>query len=240
VVKEAVLKKAEIGKEISDAMAAGIEPYDRLRSELAAGQPTAGAESAANRAHGRVKHLRDDKLVREMLACEAELDRVLTAGQVAYLSEDVDADARGPADGDEPPARHGRIDRNLSFAVRILSKARRMSAAEFASEKAGLCREFVTQCIRQAGLDAKSMDPDAEAKRAEKVLERARSMDHAEYSGNRSDLAAELCPRRSDPRAPVYTARYVGGKPTATLGPSTRLLFSETALEVLKRKAGGT
>jgi hypothetical protein len=226
ITDRALAAKAEVESEVGTAMAGACPTYERLRKELAAGQPSREGEAASGRFHSRVKVLRDDKLVQELLKFEAEADKCLTAAQVEYLNND-----QGPRPS-PAPARVA-ADRFLDRARRTITGARNMSAIEFAKGKEKLSRDFVAAYIEANGFNAGDVDADAETKRACEVLAKARELDQPAYTGSRDALASELCPRRSTPRDPTYGAKYHRGEPVKLLSQSTQLLFSQTGRDVL-------
>jgi len=226
VVDRALAARAQIEGEASTVMAGACPTYERLRKELADGQPTREGEAASGRFHSRVKMMKDDNLVQELLKFEAEADKCLTAAQVDYLNTNRDP-------GPPPAPARATADRFLDRAKRTITEARNMSAIEFAKGKEKLGRDFVAAYVEAHGLDAGDVDADAEAKRACEVLARARQLDQAAYTGSRDALAAELCPRRCTPRDPTYGAKYHRGEPVKVLSQSTQLLFSQTGRDVL-------
>jgi len=231
VIRRAVGTKNRIERQISDAMVDAIGAYHALRYELSSGQTTREKERAANHHHHVVKSLHDDRLTRELLQYEAELDMILTSDQVDCLST-----------AGKKPLRHviddgKEVSKALEDAKRVVSKARRMLPFTFKKEKEALCTEFIEK--RAAGLEPGAVSVDDEVKRACAVLDRARKMSHVEYASKRADLAVELCPRRSSPRPTLYGHKYDRGRPVPELSPSSRLLFSNTAIAILERMTIG-
>jgi hypothetical protein len=229
VVRSAVDTKSKVEKEIEQVMSEADLPYAALRRELALGQPTKKGERMANMMHGRVKRLRDDKLRKELLSYEAELDKILPASQVAFLSADPKDDPSAP------PARREGIDRTMNQAKRVLSDARRMSTSAFGKEREAMLRRLIRAALDVQGVEAKSVNMDEEIKRGIGILEEARKMGTSEYASKREDLAASLLPRRSTPRPATYGRKYHRGQPLAMLSPSSRLLFTETACKILEK-----
>ncbi|MDI6775303.1 MAG: hypothetical protein QME60_07940 [Verrucomicrobiota bacterium] len=228
IVRGALAVDRKLQIEITENMRKAFEPYGRLRSELAAGQPTQKAEQEAGRFHHRDKMLSKDKRVEELLKRQAEVDKLLTAKQVDRLArEEHGPGARKPWDADE-------MDSIMNRAKRARSEARRAPALNFARDKEALCKNFLDACVAHEGVDAKNVDELAETQRAGEVLDRARKMDSTEFSQKQDDLAAELCPRYSKPRDPTYGARYVKGKPMPVLNETTNLLFSQAACDILE------
>jgi len=231
IVRGALEAKEKIEGEAAQTMEEGLEKYGKLRGELASGQPTERVESEANHYHSMVKRLYDEKLLEDQLNYEAELDQLLTASQVEYLSGDTKSMVR------KRMGRGNEIDKTMNRAMRAVSEARLMSTISFAEKKDELCREFINECLREYGLKPGDIDVGAEVKRAGDVLERARKMSNADYVANRDELAAELCPKRCKPRPVTYDTKYVHGTPVPMLSFSSRLLFSDTANDILERMA---
>ncbi len=229
VIHAALAAREKIEAQTVEAMKKALGPYQRLRSELAAGQPTERTENEANRAHRAVKALRNERLTEELLRYEAEVDRILTVKQVERLVSGV-----GPGNGQAQRASDTTSDRLLERARRLLSDARRASGLHFDREKEILYKRFLDEAVAQDGLDAQHIDEQAEIQRAGEILERARKMSNEEFARQRDELAVALCPRRSVPRDPTYGARYVRGKPVRVLSDSSRLLFSAEACRILE------
>lgn len=226
IVDQAMVTRGKVEAEIQTAMTGSFSAYERLRKELAAGQPSRESESAASRFHVRVKMLNEDKLVEELLKHEAEVDRCLTAAQVESLSADRDT---------RPALMAARVagDKALDRAKRVLTEARNSSAIEFGKQKDRMAKDFVAAYVEAGGLDARDVNADSEAKRAADVLAKARELDQAAYTSQRDALAAELCPKRAAPRDPTYGAKYHRGEPVKILSPATQLLFSQTGRDML-------
>lgn len=226
VADRAIAAREKVEEEALAAMAGSFSAYERLRRELAGGQPTRESEAAAGRFHALVKTLNDDKLVKELLKFEDEADKCLTAAQVEFLNTDG---------GQRPSPVTARLcaERSTERARRVLTEARNMSAIEFNRNREKMSKEFVAAYMEAGGFNSGDIDAEAETKRAGEVLSRARGLDMAEYTSSRDTLAAELCPRRSTPRDPTYGAKYRHGEPTRQLSQSTQLLFSRPGRDVL-------
>jgi len=235
IVRQAVETKEQMHGEIAGAMSEAFAPYSKLRSELAETQPTEEAENAANRCHRAVKMLRDDRLSEALLEHEAALDKMLTAGQVAFL-------AGGRTDGN--PVRRKRppnwrwqaamaAAQSVARAGRVVSETRRMTPMSFAKKKDEVCREFVEWCVEHNELDPALVDVDSEVERTGEVLARARGLSESEYREERKNLAMELCPTLSGPRPSTYGSKYIRGEPVRVVSATTRLMFTDTAAELL-------
>ena len=245
-VRNAINAKDRIQQEIIQVMKKGLEQHNKLRNELASGHATREGESGANRCHYSVKRLYEDTLTRELLKYEAETDQSLTAHQVDYLSgkltvpdrrrvKPLDQAGRAKAITEKRRLSSQRIYSAMESAKHLISKARRMSSIEFSSKKDALCKAFINEIVVEQGLEPNSFDIESETRRAGEILDRARQISDIDYRAEREDLAAELCPKRSKSREPTYGAKYVRGMPVQMLGPSTRLLFSETACSILEK-----
>ena len=226
IVCRALNAKQSVENEIAFSMQKAMAPYQQLRSELSSSQPTAKKEQSANHSHHNVKTLYSEKLTHELLEYEAQVDLTLTSDQVEYLSMSGKKSLRESGYDLES------VDQGLEDAKHIVSKGRRMLPYIFQKDKRALCREFIEERI--ANLEPGAVSVEDEVDRACEVLARVRKMSHVEYTSSRTDLAVELCPRRSNPRPTVYGHKYDRGRPVPEISPSSRLLFSETALRILE------
>jgi len=229
VVEQVLSEQEAVEDEILVAMSDGLSAYHQLKYELADGRSTAESERQANRVHGTVKRLREERLRNALLEGEQKVDRLLSAEQVASLSE------RGGARR-WLPGREIDIEETRRCAGRLLKDARRLSDREFDRQATDLCRAFVDESSRGY---VDGIDKDAEVERTRAILERSREMDHAAYTKNKEELTAELCPVRSDPRGPTYGAKYHRGEPVPMTTPVSGILFNDAALEILKEIAKG-
>lgn len=232
IIKDALKTEKDVGIEIGDAMKLALEPYQNLRAKLKEGQTTPQVETAASHAHGKVRNMRETTLVEKLTACEKEMDRILTAKQIDFLSTDIKEIRALIGKG-----RDELVNKSLDDAKSMLSDARRLAAQTYNREKDQICRKFVEECIKTQCLDKDAIDTDSEVKRLAAILDDARKLDETTYSNKRENLAAELCPRRTKIRPPSYGNHYAHGGPVQTLNPTTRLIFSEPALQILQKMA---
>ncbi|MBA4387293.1 MAG: hypothetical protein C0404_04885 [Verrucomicrobia bacterium] len=233
VVRNALQVEKEVNDEINGTMKTAIEPYLVLRNKLFEGQTTPQAEGAAAALHGKVRNLRQVTMVQKLLECETEMDRILTAKQVDFLSADMkELKAMLVGKGSDED-----VDKSLSLARSAVSDARRMSGAAYSKEKEQICRRFNEDSIKAQDLEKDAIDIEAETKRLAEVLDRARKLDETAYSGKRDDIAADFCPRRIKARPATFGAQYVHGEPVRILNPTTRLIFSEAGIQILQKMA---
>lgn len=126
--------------------------------------------------------------------------------------------------------------RKSLFRVRsFVSVVRRLTRSEYDKTKESRCQEFIHAFVSKQGVNPKDVDVKKETTRICAVLDRARDLDQKGYVAQLNELVAEACPRRCKPRAPRFTAQYIGGKPTRQLGVNSQYVFSEAALEILKK-----
>lgn len=232
IVKEAVDAKNKIQEKIVSTMTDAAEPYAKLRDELAGGLPTPKSENAAMKFHGRAKNLNEEKMVDELLKYEEKVDSVLSANQIEFMSCESPKMLKS---GSEEAAGVG--DAALD-ARNLLTACRRMSEISFQKEKKKLTAEFVNDVVDPAALKDGSVNVDTEAERCALLLDSVRKMKQEDFNKKLNDLVAELCPKRSKPRDPVYGARYVKGEPLKVLNESTRLLFGDVACKILEKMVG--
>lgn len=232
IVRGALETKESAQKDAGHVMEQGIEKYKQLRTELADGQPTKETEEGAGRYHQRVVQLCDDQLVAKLLEYQADLDRCLTASQVGYLTGDMKDKFLKEPIGDQDTGKA------MNRAKRLMSDARRMSPMEFSRKKKDICLEFINEYIAEQKLSPHDIDIEAEAERTGDILEHAQKLGNSEYNANRDEMAADLCPRRSEPRPATYGSKYVRGTPVPMLSPSSGLLFSKAAFSLLEKMSG--
>jgi hypothetical protein len=237
VVDAAIRSRDGIEEQVWRIMDDGVARYRDLRGELAAAKPSGKAENAAQRVHGGVRALLDEALPEKLLEHEKDLDRELTAAQVAFLSGFGDGQqGRGPG-AELAPAERANA-RMMSRASRLLAEARRLPAGEFDRKAPELCRTYLEQCAMDERLGAGDIDIPAETARITAELKKARGMSQAEYAEKRRDIIADVSPRRKGEREREYGRRYLRGEPVPEVCATTRLLFTETARDMLKKIAG--
>ncbi len=129
--------------------------------------------------------------------------------------------------------------RKSLFRVRsFVSVVRRLTGSQYEKTKESRCQQFIQAFIKKQGVNPKDVDVKKETARICGVLDRARDLDQKQYVTQLQELVAEACPRRCKPRTPRFTAQYIGGKPTRQLGANSQYVFSESALEILKKIVG--
>jgi hypothetical protein len=230
VVDSALKAKDDVESRMSKVMGEAVTSYGALRAELAAGQPTGKAERSAGMLHGRLKNLREDTLVDEMLKSQAELDKILTVNQIALIQDDT-SDLKQRLSG------HGETG-GVEDAKRLISESLRMSGPEFGKEKDKLCGDFVAKCLASAGKEATNVNVNAEIARISGILDQIRKMDRSDIAAKKDELATQLCPKLTQSRTVKYTSKYLHGQPVPAISASTKLLFTDTARMVLAKIAG--
>lgn len=227
IVRDGLKAAQQVKSDLERTMDAAIVPYTDLKMSLANGSATPKQENAARVFHSKAKDLREDKLTSELLKYQAECDKVFTAAQVSYLTDTPRASmGRGAA---------GHTDKIRSAAHKTLDDIRRLSPAEYAKERDTLCKALIDKCVSDGIADGSTIDPSSEAPRMAEVLDKARKMSVSNYSSKLEELIQDLCPRLTSPRKPTYTAQYHKGQPVQALPFTTRMLFSDAALEVLEK-----
>lgn len=231
VVREGAMTRDRIEEQALHLKAEAVDSYEELRAELAAQSPTPETEGVCNGFHHRVKVIYDEDLVAALQPHEKQLDKALTADQVSLLLEDDPRDPRAQERVRTAPRKV------RSEAVRLLERARRMSASDYAASRSTLASEFVYYCVahseEKSGINLRS-----QAAEAARVLDKARGLPRAEYARCKEDLAVEMCPQRSGERPTLYGHRYMHGEPLALLRRSSDLLFRQAAVRLLEEMAG--
>lgn len=235
VVKQAVNERMRIDEEAGQIMEKGFDSYRALKKELADQQPTQKTESEAGRYHHEVSMLYKDRLVKVFRQYEARMDGILSAGQVAYLIAKQGGKSKGSVSDPENTRAIGEVRRR---AQTVFDRADRMTSSQFIKSKHELCREFVESCVNDNLIDQDAIDGNKEIARAEQVLERAKTIDRKTYLESKDDLVAEFCPKRNQARPSIFIGQTVMGDPLEILTPTTHLLFNQTALALLEKKAG--
>ncbi|MBI3987487.1 MAG: hypothetical protein HY343_11235 [Lentisphaerae bacterium] len=225
IVREAVKARQIVETEARAIRASAIEPYLRLRDELAQQQPVDKTESEARQLHVKVNMLFQD--TEELLTCQVQADRILSADQVAGLAN---FKPRQSKRGKNPL-----VEKTRQRSAELLDRGRAMKPGEFQQQKEALCRQFVLACVEDAAKDETAIDTDAEIMRSVGVLEKARSLDGDAFGQSARELTAELCPRRSEPRETLYGWQKHEGDSLEVMEGSTELLFSDAALDVLQK-----
>lgn len=233
IVQGALKAESGINEEINSAMKEAMEPYHNLRLKLAEGQTTPQVEHAASKSHGKVKDLRQVKLVQKFNEFEKEMDKLLTATQVDFLASDM----KEIKEMLKAKGRDETVDKSMEQARQVISDVRRLSGPAFSRDKDQICRKFIEDFIKAQCIETDAVDIEKEVARLSEVLDRTRKLDEAAYSNKRNDIAAEFCPRRSKERPPSYGDKYVHGEPQQMMNPTTRMIFSEAGLQILQKMA---
>lgn len=222
-----VFQKASEACAAADAEAAALWPqaakaYAVLKEALENRQSTKEAEAEAAKCQRQLRAIYYDKLTRSLLACEAEMDRLLSADQVATLM------GRSPAAYRGSPVRQR--------ARMLFNSMDSMNDREFAASGRSICREYIHSCRYAGVFDPQDIDAESEAERIEQLLARARKMRRNEYAKQREELIAEACPRRnrSRPLSPNWQGKP---DPLASLNYSSRLLLSQAGLALAQKLA---
>ena len=227
IVRQALESTKQIEKQAIEIMQEAIPVYKQLRYELASGSPAEKTENKAGAYHSKVRSLKNETLVNELMKYEKLMDEILTANQVAFLT-------RQSAENKNSELIRDSAEPFISRAMRTLTNAKAMSAVEFAREKNKLAEEFVNEYLASSALDEKAVDKSVAVKKAVSVLEKARTYNDSEYNKLRKDLCLELCPKRTSPRPVIYGTQYKNGKPMPELYATTRMIFSNTGCELLE------
>lgn len=233
IVKAAITERQAVDLDTWALMKNALEPYRQLKQELDRQQPATATETNAHRFHSQVKKLQEDNLVHKWITLETQMDQMLSADQINYLI--------GFSAGKGAAAKGRDADRDIIVGVRkrayeLLDAGVSASAETWRQQRADRCQQFVEDCAGEFLLDRAAMDAAREIARVESVLDRARAMKPAELRENRDNLAAELCPRRSQPRPVYYGRPSPSGDFLEEMNPATPLLFSEAALKLLETK----
>jgi|GEM_PF-1112115 len=239
IIRDGVTARQKVESEMKQTMAEALDKYDYLRGELSEGAPKSESENKARKYHSKVKDLRHEKLVSELIAFESKLDQLLTADQVEFLSCEKKACdkpreksliLRNDTDNES-------IDKGSARAKKLLSQARKMTSQELQKEGPAICRKFITDAIDDNKLKQDDINLDSEISRAMELLEKVRKMDSTKYSAQRNDLAADLCPKRSKPRDATYGNVDYKGDPEQVLNSSTQMLFTDPACTAIEKIA---
>lgn len=227
IVRQASESTKQIEKQAIETMQEALPVYKQLKYELSIGTPTQKTENRASHYHSKVKSLKNETLVNELMKYEKLMDEILSANQVAFLTQQ--------SSGNKDSFVYKElVEPSLSRAMRTLTNARAMSALEFARKKEKLAEEFVSEYLENANFETNAVDKLVAIKNAISVLEKARCLNDADYNKLRKDLSLELCPKRTSPRPIIYGTQYKNEKPLPELYASTRMIFSEIGREFLE------
>jgi len=238
VVKDGAGARKKIEDEMKKTMADALEKYDYLRGELAEGRPSSESEGKAGKYHSKVKDLRQEALVNELLTFESRLDQLLTAEQVEFLSQEKKNTPKERTAIIRDDAGNEGIDKGAARARKLLSQARKMSAQELQKDGKDICRKFIMDAIADNNLKQEDINLDSEVARTTELLEKVRKMDSTKYSAQRNELSAELSPKRTRPRDATYGHVDYKGDPERVLNSSTQMLFTDLACAAIEKIAG--
>jgi hypothetical protein len=232
-VQKAVQAEAEVELEAYLIFPPAIKAYTALKKELENQQPAPKTEQEAGKYHHQLKMLYQEKLAKQKLECQAEIDRLLSADQVDFL-------AAGEGRAKIVRLRADQPQKNISAlrirAREVFDKMDGMSDTEFINQSHNLCVALVDACLISGLIDENDINKEAEINRAEEVLARARHMRRTEYTKAREDLIAEICPRRDKPRPDVYSWQKSQGDQLEVISANTQLLLSQACLKLLEKK----
>lgn len=234
IVRAMAERRRVIDERARQFMQQALPVFRNLVWELADQRPSSQAETAAAHWHAQVKRLYEDEYLKELLVAEGQVDLLLAADQVDVLMlENKDLFRKSGTLGQG--ASSIRNDRRRAAAV--FDAMDKSNPVDWRQTKHQQCLRFVEACLPDRADDRSGVDLASQAARAEKVLDRARSMLKTDYLQARDELAAELCPRRNQPRPAVYGWTQAEGDPLERLNPSTYLFFSPAMQTVLERVA---
>ncbi len=233
VIQKAVAARAEITLEAADIFPQALTAYAALKKELAGQQISPATEKEAQKFNHQLKMLYQEKLAKTILDCQSEMDRLLTADQVTFLT--------GRQDGRQANRQQSeQLKRNIfivrSRAREAFDKMDQMKDAEFNSGSSGLCAQFVDSCLEINVIDRDDIDKEAEIARANQVLLRARHMKGAQYNKAREDLVAEICPRRNKPRPELFGWQKSMGDQLEVVDQNTQILLGPAGQAMIEKK----
>lgn len=234
LVQKAVTARAEIALEAAIIQPKALQAYQALKKELENQQTSPQTEKDAAQYHHELKMLVMDKLADTLLQCEAEMDTILSADQVALLCKQSDGrKGRGFRQHDD-------LQRNIyntrSMAMQVFDVLDSANDKEFNSRVHDISVRFVEDYISSGMVEPGAIDRNTEIERIQQVLLKVKKMHNAEYQKSRNDLIAEICPRRSIPRATKYGWQKSHGDQLEVVNPSSQLLLSQTGLALLEKK----
>jgi len=231
LVNRATAARQQVLDQIGTSQERSLASYQALKAQLVAQQPTREAEQAAQHAHLAVKHLNEQAMTDTILRHEQELDRLLTADQVAFLIAYDGKDKTKIEEARRNPAR------TRSQAAELVDRLRRMDRYAFSRQKEAVYRHFIENCTEQGLYARDAIDFDAALARVLPVMTELRALNVLQYAERKQELARALCPHRTAARPALYGWKYVRGEPLRQAGRSSRLLFSEFAAEILAKMA---
>ncbi|MDO9541159.1 MAG: hypothetical protein Q7J98_02400 [Kiritimatiellia bacterium] len=232
-VQKAVAARAEIADEAAGIYPQALKAYEALKKELENQQSSPQAEQEAGKYHHQLKMLSMEKLSRTILECQAEMDRVLSADQVAFLD--------GRQGGKQNDRRSHKSAPDGIALVRARAKELfdtidNMSEKELAANCHKLSVKFIEDCAANGAFEPEAIDRNAEIERVWQIITQTRKTRRPEYLKNRDDFIAEVCPRRNMPRPAYFGWQKAMGDQLEVVTPSTQLLLSQTGLTLLEKK----
>lgn len=232
IVRAVVNRRNRINEQARQIMQEALPAYHALLKELADQQTTSRAEASASRYHQKVKQLYEEDYMKELLVAEGQVDLLLSADQVATLMGRKDGKSKGKGSKNQA----GEITReNRRRAAAVFDAMDKTVPADWLKTRHETCQRFVESCVNDRLIGREDVDVAAQTTRAEQVLDKARAMVRTDYLRAREDLAAELCPRRNQPRPAVYGWKQSHGDPLESLNQTTYLLFSPQMEQVLEK-----
>lgn len=233
-VQKAVTAREEIAIEAAIIQPKALQAYQALKNELENQQTSPQTEKDAGQYHHELKMLVMDKLAKILLQCESEIDKILSADQVALLSKRSDGRKGGGFRQNE--ASQQNISNTRSRARQVFEVLDNTNDKEFNSRVHEFSVRFIEDCISSGMVEPEAIDRNAETERVQQVLLRAKKMRNTEYQKNREDLIAEICPRRNIPRETKYGWQKSRGDQLEVVNPNSDLIFSQTGLTLLEKK----
>ncbi len=226
IVEEAVYARQQFDEKVEETRKAALVPFQTLRNELERQDPTEKTEHKANHYHHVFMKLYDDVRVQRMKEYEQRMDHVLTADQVQFLM------VFGSGKPESIRQASQQIETERTKAKNMVAKVRQTGRWEFERKKEELGQDWVSKQMNAR--QREHADVSREKDRAIDVMADIRDMRSSDYQKARDDLAVDLCPRYTDARPTSYGQKYHHGKPLAVLDYSTEILFSESALTMLR------
>jgi len=234
LVQKAAAARAEIALEAAIIQPKALQAYQALKKELENQQPAPQTEKDAARYHHELKMLVMDKLAATLLQCEAEMDKILSADQVALLSKQPDGKKK-PGFRRQDDSQQN-ISDTRSLARQAFDALDSAGDKDFTNRIHDISINFVEDCLSAGTVEQGVIDRNAEIERVRQTLLRAKKMRAAEYQKSRADLIAEICPRRSLPRETKYGWQKYRGGQLEIVNPNTDLILSQTGLTLLEKK----
>ncbi|OVE74215.1 hypothetical protein BVX94_01100 [bacterium B17] len=190
LVNKALEERNAAEKKTQDVMDKALYTYERVREQLASKAGKVEGEGKAGGFHGKVRKMNKIDNVQVLLKYEKEMDCLLAASQVEFLTK---GEASAPkALSEDEEAIVEAIEKGVKQAERVLSKVRRMPDLTFEKQKKEVSREFIIDRLSDLGLKTKGLNVDKEVERSVKVLEQARALDKKDFKDEERGLAEDL------------------------------------------------